>query len=1051
MAGAVNEQRSRGIVGAFAAHRVACNLLMAVLVLAGSFALHKLGTRFFPNFALNIASVHVNWPGAAAEDVAAAITAPLERELRGLGELREMSSTSSQGNSRITLEYEEGTDMGEAVDQVKERIAAIRDLPGTAKEPQIAQFTNYEAVARLLVAARHRGVDLRAVVREIESDLLERGIAKITITGLPEEEIAIQIPSAALHELDMSLGDVARRIATSSRDLPAGDIGNLDVSRSLRALEQRRRESGFEELTLVSDGEGRLLRVGDVATVERRPRAGSRLVRHRDLPAVSLLLSRAADLDSLESARIVSRWMEERKGTWPPGVEVVLYDQVWHLLRERIVLLLKNGLGGMVLVVAVLLLFLNARITFWVAAGIPISFMGALAALHLFGGSINMVSLFALIMTLGIIVDDAIVVGEDALTQHQGGARPLAAAIGGAERMLAPVLASSLTTIAAFLPLMLVSGIIGRILFDIPLVVVCVIIASLFECFLILPGHLRRALSTTARRTSASRTRKRLDAAFLHFRARVFRPAVIYAVRRPVTVLCAMLSVLMLALGLLAGRHVAFNFFPTPESTMMSANATFVAGTPAHRVQAFVNHLEESLRETEKHLGDGLIRVAVAHLGAIPAIDNQPSTRGDHLGALVVELIAPDERTLRNAELIEAWRERIVLPPGVEAFSVHERRPGPPGRDIEVRLKGSDPVRLKAAAQELAGILRTIPGVGGVQDDLPYGKEQLVYRLSAQGQALGLSIEDVGSQLRAAYDGTIAQIFQHEGEEIEVRVILPEHERTHLGSLADFNITLPGGGTTPLLSVVDIDPRRGFDELRRYDGRLSVEVSGDVDPTVGNSNRIIAALREGPLPALAQRHGVSYSFEGRQADQRQTLVDMAWGAGLALALIYIVLAFVFASYGWPLVVMAVIPFALVGAVAGHLVLGLDLTILSLFGLFGLSGIVVNGSIVLVMFYKRLRESGVPWRRAIVDAACMRLRAVLLTSLTTIGGLTPLMFETSLQAQFLIPMATSICFGLAFATLLVLLALPALLCIHESMVIAWRRGRRGSTPVPRSAK
>ena len=1051
MARTVTDERSPGILGAFAAHRVACNLLMAVLLLAGSFALHKLGTQFFPTFAINFANVQVTWPGAAAEDVAAAITAPLERELRGLGELREMTSTSSQGNTQIALEYEEGTDMGEAVDQVKERIASIRDLPATAEEPQITQVINYEPVARLLVAAGQRGMDLRPMVREIESDLLERGIAKITITGLPEEEIAIQIPSAVLYELDMSLEDVARRIATSSRDVPAGDIGELDVSRSLRALEQRRRESGFEELALLSDGEGRLLRVGDVATVERRARAGSHHVRYQGLPAASLLLSRAADSDSLESARIVGQWMEEREGTWPPGIEVTLYDQVWHLLRERIMLLLKNGLGGMVLVVAVLLLFLNARITFWVAAGIPVSFMGALAALHLLGGSINMVSLFALIMTLGIIVDDAIVVGEDALAQHQAGARPLASARGGAERMLAPVLASSLTTIAAFLPLMLVSGIIGRILFDIPLVVVCVIIASLVECFLILPGHLRQALSGTARRPSPTRIRKRLDAGFERFRARMFRPAVIYAVRRPVTVLCAMISVLMLAIGLLAGRHIAFNFFPTPESTTLDTQVTFVAGTPAHRVETFVEHLGQTLRETERHLGGEVVRVAVAHLGAIPAIDNQPATRGDHLGSLMVELIAPDERAVRNTQLIEAWRERIVLPPGLEAFSIQERRPGPPGRDIAVRLKGTDPVRLKAAALELAGILRTIPGVGGVRDDLPYGKEQLVYRLNAQGQALGLSIEDVGSQLRAAYEGALAQIFQHEGEEIEVRVILPERERSHLGSLADFNVTLPGGGTTPLLSVVDINPRRGFDRLRRYDGRLSVEVSGDVDPAVGNSNRIVAALAEGPLPKLAQRHGVSYDFEGRQADQRQTLSDMAWGAGLALALIYIVLAFVFASYGWPLVVMAVIPFALVGAVAGHLALDLDLTILSLFGLFGLSGIVVNGSIVLVMFYKRLKESGVPWRRAIVEAACMRLRAVLLTSLTTIGGLTPLMFETSLQAQFLIPMATSISFGLAFATVLVLLALPALLCIHESMVIAWRRGGAGRAPAPRTAK
>ena len=342
-------------------------------------------------------------------------------------------------------------------------------------------------------------------------------------------------------------------------------------------------------------------------------------------------------------------------------------------------------------------------------------------------------------------------------------------------------------------------------------------------------------------------------------------------------------------------------------------------------------------------------------------------------------------------------------------------------------------------------MLATVPGVAGVEDDMPFGQEQLIVHLTPQASALGLTASEVGAQLRAAYDGRLAQIFQHEGEEIEVRVVLPDSERDDLASLGNLAVALPGGGAMPLLTAVDLDTRRGFDVLRHENGRLAVKISADVDAAVATANAVVADLTAGPLPAIAERHGVEWRLRGRQEDQEETLGDMAWGAGLALALIYLVLAFVFASYGWPLVVMAVIPFGLVGAIFGHWLMGVDLTVLSLFGFFGLSGIVVNDSIILVSFYKELKRRGFPWRNSVVDAACFRLRAVLLTSLTTIGGLTPLMFETSVQAQFLIPMAVSIAFGLAFATFLVLLLVPALLTLHESVATRWEKPAPQASP------
>ena len=1012
-----------GLLEAFARHPVACNLLMAIMLLVGAAALTRLNVQFYPDFDIDSVTVRMIWTGATAEDVEAAITAPLERELLNLGGLKEVTSSSRQGSAQLSLKYEGGTDMVQALEEVKERVASIRNLPATAEEPVIARAVRHEPVARLLVTGPDRH-SLRPIVRRIERELLERGIARIDIGGLPPEEIAIQVPSATLRELDTSLAEIARRVAALSLDLPAGNVGRGGVSKQLRALEQQRREIGFEDLPLLSDDNGRLVTLGDVATVERRPRgSGARTVLDgRGRPAVSLLLSRARGSSSLESARILHDWLDEQSGRWPPGVEVSSFDESWEQIRKRTLLLVENGATGLVLVVAVLFLFLNGRVAFWVTVGIPVSFMAALGALWAMGGSINMVSLMALIITLGIIVDDAIVVGEDALAQYQRGADPLASAEAGARRMLAPVLSSSLTTIAAFFPLLLVGGTLGTVLFDIPVVVICVILASLVESFLVLPGHLSHGFRRISGKEPGT-VRRTFDRGFERFRERVFRPLVTAAVGQPWTVLSCALAALLLAVGLIRSERLAFHLFPSPETAIVTAEAKFISGTPPARVEGFVTRLTDALRETEAHFGETLVKATVADIG-------------DQSADLMVELVEPDRRDIRNPALIAAWRERIEPPPGIESLSLVEQRDGPSGRDIVVSLSGDDAGALKAAALELASTLATVPGVGGIGDDLPFGQEQLVYRLTPQGSALGLTVASVGEQLRAAYDGRLAQIFQHEGEELEVRVVLPDEERHDLASLGNLSVALPDGGSIPLPSVVEIEPRRGFDVLRHHNGKLAVRVSADVDPSVNSSNAVMADLHAGPLPAIVERHGVQWGLGGQQASQSETVGDMILGAVLGLALIYLVLAFIFASYGWPLVVMSVIPFGLIGAIFGHWLLGIDLTILSMFGLFGLAGIVVNDSIILVVSYKDLKQSGTPWREAIVEAACLRLRAVLLTSLTTIGGLTPLMFETSLQAQFLVPMAVSIAFGLGVATFLVLLLVPALLCLHEAVATRW---------------
>jgi multidrug efflux pump subunit AcrB len=1019
--------RNFGLISIFAQHRVAPNLLMAMMLLAGVWALVGLNKQFFPNFALDFVTVRVAWTGASAEDIEAAITNPIEEELRTLDQIKKLYSTSADGRATITLEYHEGTDMGEAIDHVKERVGLIRNLPITSEEPEIARVVRYEPIAKMLISGPETLRELRPLARQIERELLERGIDKIEVVGLAAEEIAIEVTSATLRELNLSIPDLAQRVNSASQDTPAGVVGRDDAARQLRTLQQGRSALDFERLPIMADGSGRRLTVGDIAAVERRARTKQTQVLFHGRPAVEFKLRRTENGDSLDAAAAFQRWLTERRPTLPPGVEVFVYDESWSLIRDRIELLLRNGAGGLILVVAILFLFLNGRVAWWVAVGIPVSFMAALGVLKILGGSINMISLFALIMTLGIIVDDAIVVGEDALSHFSEGLSPADAAENGAFRMLAPVMSSSLTTVAAFMPLMLVSGIIGNILFDIPLIVICVIAASLVESFLVLPGHLRGSLAKIDRGAPRG-MRRHLDNAFAWLRDTAFRPLVRFAVGNTSIIIAFALASLFLAVGLVGGKRIEFVFFPSPESSVLSANVGFVAGTPPERVKNFMLELEHALQRSVAVHDEPLVKVSFVQLGEQGSGRN--AKRGDQFAALEVELIDSDKRTVRNPEFIEAWKREVTLTPGVESFSITERRAGPPGRDAEVQLIGTDAHVLKLAALELGRAIGAFPGVLNVDDDLPFGPEQLIYDITPLGAALGLDVESIGRQLRAAYDGQVAQIFQDSGDEIEVRVVLADEERNRLDKLVTTPIMVPGGEAVPLGNVVTIRTRRGFEILRHTNGRLSAKVEADVDPAITSSDAINSRLVKDVLPQLEEKYGITYSLEGRAADRKETLADMGEGLIYALVMIYLVLAWVFSSYGWPFVVMSAIPFGLVGGIAGHWLMGIDLTILSLFGLFGLSGIVINDSIILVSFYKQLKDSGMDTEQAIVEAACRRLRAVLLTSLTTIAGLTPLLFETSLQAQFLIPMAVSISFGLAFGTFLVLVFIPALLAVHE---------------------
>lgn len=1014
------------LLGSFVHHPVAANLFMLLLMLAGLFAVSRLNIQFFPNFNLDFVTVRVEWRGAAAEDVEEGITTPLEQKLKTVSGVKHVTSTSSQGISAISIEFKEGTDPVTAVDEVKQAVDQFRNLPQDAETPEVARVIRYEPIARVLLTGGSLP-ELRHLARQYEQDLLARGIDKVDLLGLPDEELSITVPGRELERLGLTLDQVATRLAATNRDLPAGKVGEGEVQREVRGVNLRKDPRDYRDLPVVTEA-GSRVELGQVADITRGPRDNSLFLEVHGQPAVELLLKRAETGNSLQAAKALNAWLEEARPRLPPSVQIQVYDETWSLIEERINLLVKNGVMGLIIVVLILLLFLNGRVAAWVALGIPTAFLATLAVLWLAGGSINMISLFALIMALGVIVDDAIVVGEDAYAHYKMGEAPMYASEGGARRMFWPVIASSLTTVAAFLPLMMVSGPMGKILWDIPFIMICVLLASLVECFLILPAHLRGAF-LHGKTDRPHPTRVRLDTAFERFRDGPFRRAVTLAVDYRGVTVSAGLVILILAVGLLAGGRVKFTFFPTPEPQVVYANATFASGTPRAQVEAFLTHLRQTLEATEKAYGAKVLSQAVFRSGALSG--DQNPRQGDQFGSATVELVPSEKRDVRTEDFIKDWESRIRVPAGIENFVVVPRRQGPPGGDLVVRLAGRDAHTLKLAALEVQAALRQIPGVYGIEDDMPYGREQVVFSLTPAGEALGLTLDDLSRQLRAALDGRLVQLFQDGPEEVEVRVRLPERERASLALLERMTVRTPAGDWVPLTTVARWTTRQGFEALRHAESQLAVEVNATVNSAVANTNEIIAGLSDVTLPALERKYGVHWSFQGRAADQRETMADMKVGALLGLALIYLVLAWVFGHYGWPLIIMLAIPFGLVGAVTGHWLMGIDLTILSMFGLFGLSGIVVNDSIVLVEFYRHQRQKGLAVKEALINAACLRLRAILLTSLTTIGGLSSLMLETSLQAQFLIPMATSITFGLAFTTVLALLWLPAMLSFYES--------------------
>jgi len=1031
------------LIRLFASHKTAANLLMLVMIVCGLYSLRQLNVQFFPTFGLDFVNISVEWRGASAEDVDGNIVQAIESEVRFLDGVRRVRSSSSEGRGQVQIEFNPGTDMQSALSNVETAVGQVTTLPEDSETPVINNAVRYDPISRLAISGPYPEASLKAIAKRMRDDLLSRGIDKITLFGARDDEIWVEISPETLLETDLTLGDVAARIRETSQDLPSGDTTGA-AERQIRSVGERKDALGLGRIEVRALENGQKILLRDIAQLTDRFEDGGETAWRRGFQAIDLNVQRSTTADALVVAKKVDDYLAEIIPTLPPNLNVEQYDVQADLIRGRIDLLLVNGGGGLVLVLAILFIFLNTPTAFWVAMGIPTSLFATMAVMQVTGQSINMISLFGLIMALGIIVDDAIVVGEHAASRADNGAEPLEAAVTGAQRMAAPVFSSSLTTIAAFIPLLVISDIIGQIIQAIPLVIIAVIVASLIECFFVLPGHMRGALKMSAGKPW--RLRVWFNRNFDRFRDGPFRSWVQLAVNWRYVTLAVAIGGLILSVGLIGGGRVGFTFFPSPEADTIYANVQFTAGSPRDRTREMLEGLEKSLMDAEEDLSGGeggLIRMVLLKVGAPSGQQGGGfSAQGDHVGSLAIELAASDQRDVRTSAIIEAWRERVVQMPALESLTIRSAQGGPPGREVDVRLSGENLQSLKAAARETSALLAEYPGVEAISDDLPYGKPETVLEVTPTGRALGFTTETVGRQVRDAFEGAVAKRFARGDEEVVIRVRYPRGGED-TASLQGLYLRGPGGAEVLLDEIVSQTDKRGFSQVLREDGVRQVAVTADTDTTLTTTAKVIEALERDGIRDIAARHGVTVSFAGKAEEQARTLGDMSAGAIVGLIGIYIILAWVFSSYFRPLAVLAIIPLGFVGATFGHWLLGYDLTILSMMALVGLSGIVINDSIILVSRIDERIARGEDLNDAIVDGTRDRLRAVILTSATTMGGLTPLLFERSLQAQFLIPMAVTLVFGLMVTTLLVLFVVPALVRVQGDfgLLFAKRAARK----------
>jgi len=1048
----------RGLIDWFAGNHVAANLLMAFLLLAGVMSALSIKQEVFPQIDLDMVMVQVPYLGASPAEVEESVCVRVEEAIQGIDGIKRITANAVENSGTVLAEIATAADAQEVLDEIKQAVDRIITFPDEAEKPVIQLLESQEQAIDVVI---HGDVDekaLKSVAEHVRDDLLTLpSITQAMVVGTRPYEISIEVSEKALRRYGLSFDDVVRAVRMGSLDMPGGSV-KTDAGEILVRIKGRLyRGEEYAQLVAITTPDGSRVTLEQIAEVHDDFEDLDSRSFFDGKPAAVISVYRVADQAILDVTDTVKEYVKENKDTLPVGLEMDVWSDRSDIYRGRMNLMLKNGGIGLVLVFLTLALFLQPRLAFWVAMGIPISFLGGMWILPWFGGSLNMISMFAFIIVLGLVVDDAIVVGENIYTHRQMGKSRARGAVEGAMEVASPVVIAIITTIFAFYPLAQVEGMMGKFMGVIPVVVIAVLLISLVESLLILPAHLTsvpdRVIEAAATgdgrsRWNPLRWQQSFARSFEYFIEHSYKPTLDYALTHRPVVIAVSLASLLLLIGFVGGGHIRFTFMPKVDSDNMLCVLNMPAGTSLVETEVVVDQIlrgldtlkEEMVGETGNG-GESLFLHQYATIGSQPRGDQaggrpggatSATFLGAHKAEINVELLAGEKRVVASNELVRRWRELTGPIPGAKSVTFSSNL-FHGSSAVELQLSSPDISLLAEAAGRLKMILADYPGVQDITDSYDEGKQELKLSLKPAARTLGLTLQDLARQVRQGFYGDEALRIQRGRDDVRVMVRYPDAERRSVGDIETMMIRTPGGDEVPFATVAKVDAGRGYATINRQDRRRIVSVTADVNQKVTNAGEVLADLQKETLPnLLADYPSLRISFEGEEADRAESMQSLVSGFLMALVAIYALLAVLFRSYAQPLIIMTAIPFGFLGAVLGHVAMGWDLTLLSGFGAVALTGVVVNDSLIMIDFINRMRREGNGLREAVILAGVRRFRPIVLTSLTTFAGLTPMLLEKSLQAQFLIPMAISLGFGVLFATFITLVLVPVSYMVLENL-------------------
>ncbi|XQW86790.1 efflux RND transporter permease subunit [Thalassotalea piscium] len=1019
----------------FARNHVAANLLMITIFLSGLLSLKgNIPLEVFPSFESEIVNVSVSLLGATPEDVEKGVSIRIEEAVQDLEGIKHISSTSVEGSARVTIEAESGYDVRELLSDVKSRVDAINTFPVEAEKPtsSIQQFTR--EVISVTVSSNYSEKEIREFAEKVRDDLLAiPEITQLSLDAVRDYEINIDVSQDKLKQYQISINDIADAVKASSQDLSAGNVRTEGGDVLVRSKGQAYRKDEFDKIIVKTNNDGTFLYLSDIATVNDGFEEEPLRARFNGKQAAMIEVYSIGNQNAIDVADAVKNYIDNRQATLPEGFELGYWRDSSEIVKSRLNTLITNALQGGFLVLLLLTLFLRPSIAFWVFIGIPVSFMGAFILMPFFGISINVMSLFGFILVLGIVVDDAIVTGENIYRHTQTASSGIEAAIKGTEEVALPVTFGVLTTVAAFLPLAFIEGMRGAMFAQIPVIVIPVLLFSLIESKFVLPSHLKslRLRSEKTKQSKFSAWQERFADGFENGILKYYKPILKKAVSNKLTTLALFVGMFILILTFITTGWAKFTFFPRIPSEVVRATVTMPIGSTYEVVDGYVQRMIESANTLKEKYRDE---------NGDSVILNSMAITHNETGRVMFEILSADQNDtgIGSTKLVQEWRDLIGTLPGAESLTFRAEL-GRGGNPIDIQLSANDLGTLKEVAKQVRTQIATYPTAFEISDSLSNGKEEIEIELTEKGHALGMTRSSVTNQVRSAFFGAQIQRIQRGRDDVRVMLRYPLAERKSLANLGGMLINTPTGGKVPLSHVATFKPGQSPSAINRIDRYRTVNVTADVDKTATNMTVLNADLKE-YLDELMQKYpGVSYTFEGEAKEQAESFGSLGLGLMFVLFIIYCLLAIPFKSYIQPLIVMSVIPFGAIGAVLGHWIMGMDLTIMSMLGLMALIGVVVNDSLVLVDFINKRREEGDDMMEAVLTAGQSRFRPVMLTSLTTFIGLMPLLFETATQAQFLIPMAVSLGFGIIFATIITLVLIPINYLLVEDLKRYTKKG------------